>query len=362
MRAAAYIVLLLAGLILTSCGGGGGSQGAGASLDDVLTDVAGLSGAARTKELVKAAKADGGLSLYTTSSVDLISEITDAFGDAYDIDVSIFKTSNEGLLQRVTEEQKAGFHGADVVETNAVSLLNLSGTDALALYRSPSASGLAQGSVHVDWASDKVDNMVVVWNTKNVPEGEQPKSYEELADPKWRGKISLETGDADWYQALWQYWVKSGKTPAEADRLFAAIGRNAIVVPHRSLQRELLIAGEFDVATTQQRHNIQHDIDEGAPLAYEPIVEPVVTRPDGVAIVSEPPHPAAAVLFVDWLLGDGEKVISDFGADATRNDLVVAPSVRRIAANIPDFVANQEKWEARWERVLGLGEEVPESG
>ena len=82
--------------------------------------------------------------------------------------------------------------------------------------------------------------------------------------------------------------MASGKTPEEADRLFDAIGRNAVVVTGRSLQLQLLISGELDLVTAQQRHNVQHAIDEGAPLAYEPIVEPVITRPDGVAVVGDP--------------------------------------------------------------------------
>ena len=275
------------------------------------------------------------MTVYTTSDIDLLAELTDAFEDAYEIDLSVYKTSREGLLTRVTEEQKAGFRGADVIETNPINLTTLNEDGALAPYRSPSVSGLVDGSVHEGWLAEKVDNMVVAWNTKNVAPGEQPRSYEDLADPKWKGRISLITSDADWYKTVWEHWVASGKTPEEADRLFDAIGRNAVVVSGRSLQRQLLISGEVDVATAQQRHNIQHSIDEGAPLAYEPIVEPVITRPDGVAVVPDPPNPAAALLFTDWLLSDGQDVLAEYGADALRRDLLVAPDVRRRGGGHP---------------------------
>jgi iron(III) transport system substrate-binding protein len=291
----------------------------------------------------------------------VLAELTDAFEDVYDIDVSVYKTSREGLLTRVTEERKAGFRGADVIETNPINLTTLNQEGALAPYRSPSVSGLVDGSVKEGWLAEKVDNMIVAWNTKNVAPGEQPRSHEDLADPRWKGRISILTSDADWYKTLWEHWVASGKTPEEADRIFDAIGRNAVVLNGRSLQRQLLISGEVDVATAQQRHNIQHSIDEGAPLAYEPVVEPVITRPDGVAVVPDPPNPAAALLFTDWLLSDGQDVLAEYGADVTRRDLLVEPSIQRLEEDIPGFIANQDDWETRWERVLGLGEQGPES-
>jgi iron(III) transport system substrate-binding protein len=354
-------VVLLVAAALSGCGGGDSST-EGATLDDVQAAVQGLSPEARTKKLVELADEAGGeVTVYSTSDINLMGELTDAFEDAYDLDVSVFKTSREGLLTRVAEEKKAGFRGADVIESNGIVLTTLSQDEALHPYQSPSASRLVEGSVHEGWIADKVDNMVVAWNTKNVAAGEQPGSYEELADPKWKGRVSLLTSDADWYKAVWEHWVASGKTPEEADRLFDAIGRNAVVVTGRSLQLQLLISGELDLVTAQQRHNVQHSIDEGAPLAYEPIVEPVITRPDGVAVVGDPPNPAAALLFTDWLLSDGQDVLADYGADVTRRDLVVKPSIERLEEDIPGFLADQDDWEARWESVLGLGEQGPES-
>jgi iron(III) transport system substrate-binding protein len=353
-------VVLLAAVALAGCGGGGDSSTEGLTLEDVQAEVAGMSPEARTKKLVELAQEEGEVSLYTTSDIALTGELADAFEDAYDVDVSVYKTSREGILTRIAEERKAGFRGVDVIESNAIVQTTLSEDGALAPYHSPSASALVDGSEHKGWTAEKVDNMVVAWNTKNVPPGEEPKSHEELADPKWKGRVSLLTTDADWYQALWEHWVASGKTPEEADRLFDAIGRNAVVVTGRSLQHQLLISGEVDVVTAQQRHNIQHSIDEGAPLGYEPVIEPVITRPDGVAVAADPPHPAGALLFTDWLLSDGEDVLAEYGADVTRRDLLVTPSLERLEENIPRFIAEQDDWESRWERVLGLGEEGPD--
>ena len=105
--------------MLASCGGSKGSTGAQQSLDDVLAAVQGLSGKARADKLAALADEEGGeLNVYTSSSIDYMTELSDDFSDATDVDASLYKTSSEALVERMVEEQKAGFHGSDIVETN----------------------------------------------------------------------------------------------------------------------------------------------------------------------------------------------------------------------------------------------------
>jgi iron(III) transport system substrate-binding protein len=364
LRRAAYIAGLLTVTVVsvisvTGCSGSS-SAASGPTLDEVLAQVEGLSGAERTKKLVELAEAEGGeLSFYTTSSIDVSGELAEAFEDAYDLDVSVFK-GGDTLPQRMVEERKAGFHGADVVETNAINLSFLSDEDVLVPYRGPSVSGLVKGSLHKDWTADRLNVFAVAWNTKLVPKGQEPKSWEDLADPRWKGKLLLQADDYEWFKTLWEYWVASGKTPAEADRLAEAIARNAIFIDGRSLGRELLAAGEFDV-TVNLRHAVQSDADEGAPLAWQPAVEPMFWRPDGVAAVNGSPNPAAAVLFMDWILADGQKVFEELKTDPLRKDLLVAASAEQIPVNVEDFITEQDEWQEKYDALVPLGAKGPES-
>ena len=100
---------------LPACGGSGGSSEAAPTVDETVAAVDGLTGTARTNELVKLAEEQGSeLNLYTSSTTDYMTDLTDAFSDAHDIDVSIYKTASEALVQRIVEEDRAGFHGSDV--------------------------------------------------------------------------------------------------------------------------------------------------------------------------------------------------------------------------------------------------------
>ena len=274
----------------------------------MLSAVQGLSGKARTDKLIELADAEGGeLNVYTSSSIDYMTELSDDFSDATDVDASLYKTSSEALVERMVEEQKAGFHGSDVAETNTPGLIALDDEGLLVPYSSPNVDKLVPGSVGKSWIGDKSNTFVVAWNTKRVPKGEEPKSIAELADPKWKGRLVMEADDSDWYKTIWESVVDSGKTPAEADKIFEGIAKNAAFVNGHSLMADLVAAGEFDVSLDSYLHTVKGLMEKGAPIAWEPAVEPLVTRPDGIAVVKDAKHPAAALLYVDYVLDPGQK-------------------------------------------------------
>jgi iron(III) transport system substrate-binding protein len=353
--------VLAAVAALAACGGSNGSSGTSAqSLDDVLAAVDGLSGKARTDKLVELAQEEGGVDVYTSSSIDYMTELAGAFEDAYDLDVSLYKTSSEALVQRMIEEKKAGFHGSDVAETNTPGLIALDDEGIITPYASPSVDKLVDGSVGKSWIDDKSNTFVVAWNTKRVPKGDEPTSLEDLTDPRWKGRVVLEADDSDWYKTLWDDLVASGKTPAEADKIFEGIAANAAFVNGHSLMADLVAAGEFDVTLDSYLHTVRGLQQKGAPLAWQPAVEPVVTRPDGIAVVADAKHPAAALLFSDFTLDQGQQVFADFFLTPARKDLSVPESIGHVAMDVPDYVANQDEWTKRYEQLVRLGKAGPE--
>jgi iron(III) transport system substrate-binding protein len=353
--------LLACAALLASCGGSNGGDEGETGFEAVVAAIDGLDGSARVARLRELAEKEGNsLTLYTSMTPGDEDEISSAFEDAHGIEVSVYRASTEVIAGRLTEEHEASFHGADVVETNSIVLTLLTGQGILAPYQPRTRTPLVAGSSHEAWTGDRFNVFVASWNTDRVSAGERPRSWEDLADPRWRGKIGLEAGDFDWYQAVHAHWQREGRGEEEIDRLFEAIARNAIVVKGHSLLGQLLASGEIEVAAANYRHIVQRLIDDDAPIAWQPPVEPVFTRAEGVGLVRGSEHPAAAVLFAEWILGDGQKVIAELGRDT--RDGVALKGARAVEVDVREITENRELWSDRYERLLRLGRAGPSDG
>jgi iron(III) transport system substrate-binding protein len=358
--------LVLVGLMLvTACGGSptaeqeepeGGSGETG--YEEVLDAIDGLSGEQRTEKLVSLAEEEGGqLSLYTSMTSDVEDAASEAFGDAYDIDVSVYRADSETVLQRLVQEADADFHGSDVVETNGPELFSLSSEETLVPYESEYTQALVEGSTYDDWVADRFNKFVISYNTDEVSEGDRPASWEDLADPRWDGQLAMELEDIDWYKTLWEYWVEEdGKSEEEADQLFSDIAQGAIFVKGHTVMGDLLAAGEYSVAASNYSYLVQNIIEKGAPVAWEPPAEPVISRPNGVALVEGAPHPATAILFVDWILSDGQEVLQEFNLDPARADIATAPQSNEIFVDLDSLSEELDEWTKRYEELVDLGE------
>lgn len=365
-RAAGVLAAAAAALLaLGACGGSSDSGDGGATgFEEVFRSVDGLSGAERRKRLLELVGDEGGeLSLYTSLATDRLPVVLEPFEEAFDIDVAVYRANGETVVPRLLEEADAGFRGADVVRINGLAMANLNDAGLLVDYASEHERDLLAGSVGDGWTSDSFSTFVVSWNTELVPESERPRSWEALADPRWKGRVAIEAGDLDWYKTLWDYWVEvEGKSPMEADRLFEAIARNSLVVRGHTLLGQLMAAGEFAVAPNYA-NRVDSFRKDGAPLAWQPAVEPLIPQPQGVGLVRRAEHPAAAVLFFDWLLSEeGQKALIESGGDPSRRDLADAPAAERRVIDVAGLAAEQQKWSDRWDRLLRLGKEAGEQG
>ena len=342
--------------------GGSGAQDQTTGYEEVLSEIEGLTGKARTDKLVELAGEEGGiLNVYTSMTSDVEDAVADAFGDTYDIDVSVYRADSETVLQRLLQESEADFPGADIAETNGTELFVLNNEGVLAPYESDLQDGLVEGSVYEGWTADRFNKFVISWNTESVSQSEAPKTWEELADPKWDGQLAMEPSDIDWYKTLYEYWVNdAGKSEEEANKLFEDMASDALFVKGHTLTGDLLGAGDFQVAASNYSYLVEGVIADGAPVAWEPPVEPIITRPNGVGLVRNGQHPATAILFVDWILTDGQEVLQEFALDPARSDLATAPNTEEVFVDLESLNEEQEEWTDRYEQLVQLGEVVEE--
>jgi iron(III) transport system substrate-binding protein len=358
-RVIAAVILLLA-LVASSCGGSDNGQENG-DFETVFASLDGLSGQARERKLAALARAEGGeLTLYTSMDTETVDAVAGAFEDEYDIEIAFYRAGGETVLPRLFEEAHAGYHGADVVRINGLAMTDLAHEDILVPYSSPYRRELIEGTAHDSWTTDAFGSFVLSRNTKLVQGSERPTSWEALANPRWKGRVAIEASDIDWYKELWEYWVEDeGKTAQQADRLFEAIARNARIVRGHSLLAQLMAAGEVVIAPNYQS-TVDRFKDDGAPIAWRPAVDPIFSEGQGVGLVDGAPHPAGAVLFVDWLLTDGQNILVEHKSESARKDLLLAPNAKRRVIDFESLAAKQQRWTERFERLLALGEKIEE--
>jgi len=317
-----------------------------------------MSGQARTDELVRLAKDEGELSVYTSNND--IQELVDAFEAKYDIHVDAYRANSETVLQRLLQEQQAGFHGVDVLETNAAEMNVVDQQGLLSPYAGELRDKVRPEGQKENWTADRFNAFVVAWNTNLVKPGEEPKSFEDLTDPRWKGKVSMEISDFDWYAALHAHYESQGWTEERIDALFAGIAANAVITKGHTVQAELLGAGQFAVAVSAYSSSTDFAAVGGAPETWQPAqgrpVEPIVLRANGIGLMTTAKHPAAAMLFVDFVLTDGQKVLES----VKRIPSVTGgwdPLVGLQTVEVPEaeLLANPKKWDQAYTEMTKKG-------
>lgn len=352
---------LLATLTLatTGCGDDGGDAAAGAG---PTSTVAGLTPEERSRKLTEQAKGEQGpLRLYTSIEEEIAKELVEAFERDTGVQVDLFRAKSEQVLERILKEAKADVDGADVVETNGPGLVALSRAGALAPYPVADPGRLADGAGHEDWVTTRFNVFTVSRNTKAVPDAERPRSFEDLADPRWKGRLAMEADDFDWYLTLREHWMqREGLSEDEADARFEAIARNSRVVEGHPFIDELVAAGEFDVAVSNYSYSVELTAGKGAPVAWKPPVAPLVARPNGLAVVKQARRPAKAMLFGDWLLDRGQEVLVERGLDPVRRDLAEDPGVEVVRVDVEDVVDRQDEAVNGYRKILRNAGKGPE--
>src|SRR3954454_17320034 len=299
--------------------------------DPIKSTVAKLKGLkpdARTARLVALAKAEGGqVNLYTSLSSTVVKPLQDAWADEYpDVKLNLYRASSEDVSNRFLSESSAGTKGADIVETNGTTMLIYQHKKNLLVpyQQSPFAAVMGKNYRFDTFTADRIEKFIVAWNTNLVKD--PPKTFQDLADPKWKGKLSMEPTDADWYAAMREYFTTQAKpklTGAAVDALFKKIAANSQLISGHTNQINALAAGQVQVVVTGHAQATEQLQAKKAPIAFTPFVTPVIERPQGVGISFLASHPAAALLLYDWILrgktpdgkAAGQKTLQDNGVE-----------------------------------------------
>jgi iron(III) transport system substrate-binding protein len=360
LAAGAVLALAACGGSPTSSSSGGGSntENSGPTeAEQLYEEVRALPAQERRDRLVELAAEENGLNLYTSMNADMVDAVTEAFSDEFDIDVSTYRAGSETVLQRILQEQDAGFAGNDIVETNGSELGALQQEGVMAPCISQELiDQVPEAGQSEAWTATRFNLFGPSWNTEIIDE--PPTSWEDLADPKYDGQLALELGDYDWYMGLTDYWLEQGKSQEEVDQLWADIVDGASVVKGHTVMAELMSAGQFGLASSNYTYIVEKAKAEGAPVETQPYVDPLIARPNGGSCMKTAENPATAMLFMDWLMQEGQAVLAEESATPAISDEQI--DVELYPVDGDKLLESGEEITAEYEELLAGVEEISE--
>lgn len=167
---------------------------------------------------------------------------------------------------------------------------------------------------------------VIGYNTKLVARDQAPKSWEDLLDPKWKGKIALDEENYSWYGAMTQKWGKE-----KTQRYMRGLAKQDIQLRSgQTLIAQLMAAGEFPVAMVLA-HRIEKMKEQGAPVEWVTTLDPVTVSLHPIGVAAKAPHPNAAKLFIDFILSkEGQQLLLSIERTPARPGIDTKMEARKL--------------------------------
>jgi iron(III) transport system substrate-binding protein len=269
----------------------------------VLMLVAAACGGGSGTTSLPASEHEGALTLYTTIAEKDLPTLLQPFESKHGIKVTVWRAGTDRVLQRTTAEAAAGRFEVDVIHFGSPEMEALAREQILLPIDSPVHADLQPGSVpaHKQWAATLLSVWVQAYNTKLLTRDELPKSYAELLDPKWKGKLGIEAKDQDWFASVIDI-MGGGDRGLNFFQQLATTNGVSVRLGH-TLLTNMVISGEVPIGLTVYNYMPEQAKKKGAPIDWFAL-EPAIARSNAVGVARHAPHPKAARLFYDYLLGE----------------------------------------------------------
>jgi len=281
--------------------------------------------AAADQAMIDAARREGQVTWYTTQIVNqLVRPVAEAFEKKYGVRVNYIRADAPEVILRVMNKAKAGRVEADVVDGIPTSAA-LKKHGLVMKWTPESAQRLPKDFVDQEgyWVATNLYVLTPGYNTSLVPKGSEPKSLQDLLDPKWAGRIA------------WGSANSSSSAPGFIGLILTEMGEEKGMAFLREFSKQKVanlgvaarqvldqvIAGEYSLALQIYNNHAVISAAQGAPSAWIAL-QPAFVVMGVMSVTKDAPHPNAGKLLIDFLVSEeGQQIFRN------RDYLPVDPNI-----------------------------------
>ena len=302
----------------------------------------------------KAVKEGGTLNFYGTLAQINAAKILPVFEKRFSgIKVNHVDATADKLAVRAITEARGGKVLADVFQMSLENILQLHEQKLTLDQVPPEAAAYPANLKSSYWLAGDLIIITAAWNTNLVKKGDEPTQFDDLADPKWKGKLIGEPRDVELLMGLARYKFKNDEKAISLIKKIAA--NNVEFHKGHSDLAELLVAGQAAACITCYAHHYPPRIKKGAPVGYM-LTEGIATI-NATALAKGAPHPNTAWLFARWSASEeGQKVYAEGGRNPTHPKVDPVEKIRpaKVYPIGTEEIKDWKKYEKVWKEAFNL--------
>ena len=266
-----------------------------------------------------AAKKEAKVVVYGSVPPQSMEGLHQAFKKQYGVEVEYWRGSSTQVSERALTEWRAGKPAFDIAEGNRGVQLIMKDEGLFQKFIPPASEKFPDRFKEKDalitpW---RVLPISMLYNTEMVKSADLPKTFDDLLNPKWMGKISIPdpTRHTTTAQFLWN--LRKFKGEKWLDYVKALAKQKPVLVESLAPVTTTIIKGEALVGITYIKYIKQYK----GPVDYIPM-DQYLTDPNYLSLSAKASHPNAAKLYIDFACSpEGQKEIAEDG------EFVLAPGV-----------------------------------
>jgi iron(III) transport system substrate-binding protein len=310
-----------------------------------------FTGPDREAKLLAGAKKEGTLTVYSSAVLEDMNAVILGFQKKYGVKATLWRGGSEEVLQRTVTEARGNRFDVDVVETASPQIEGIVRERLLADVTTPVAADIMPDAKITGrpWIPARLVVMTGAYNTRLIKPADLPKTYDDLVNPKWKGKLGIESDDNNWLMAMAGVMGEERAVKLLRD----IVVKNGISVRKgHTLMANMVVSGEVPIALTIYHHEVEPMKRAGAPIA-ELDLAPEIAFVTGAAVARRAPHPNAAMLFLDYLLSEGQQILAARGTLPTNVKYQRLPPEWKLAfMDVPKYMDEAAKWTKLYKDTL----------